>query len=596
MCGIAGAVATDEEIEGGLVARMCDLLDHRGPDSRGSFEEPGVALGVARLAVIDLEHGDQPIANEDGSVMVVCNGEIYNYRELRAELVSRGHRFSTESDTEVIVHLYEELGERCVESLRGMFAFALWDRRTRSLMLARDRVGKKPLLYAEAGGRLWFASELRAILASEDVPRELDHGAIDLYLHYQVIPSPRSVFAAIRKLRPAHTLTWRDGRISIRRYWKLSYGDRLAGLSDEEACERIRAALLEATRLRLRSDVPVGALLSGGVDSSSVVAAIARQSAGPVKTFSIGFDVPRFDESANAREVAEWYGTDHHELVLDANTLMLLPELAWHYGEPYADSSALASFALAELAGRHVTVVLNGDGGDESFGGYARHARPLPEEPLIRVYGDRRAHRYFEPQLRPDFYEPEFLHGLGASHDWRAVVERPHDASDAPDPVERILDVDVQTYLAEDLLVKMDIATMAHSLEARSPFCDQRLMELAAGLPMGRKVVGTRTKALLKRAVTDWLPASIVERPKMGFSIPLGDWLRGGIAADVLLDEAALGRGIFRRDQLRTLVAEHEQGIGEHGHRVWTLLMLELWFATYVDRDAAAGPVALSVG
>jgi asparagine synthase (glutamine-hydrolysing) len=593
MCGIAGAVDAHRQIEAGLVARMCDLLQHRGPDSRGVFEDGPAALGVARLAVIDREHGDQPLANEDGTVQVVCNGEIYNYRELRRELEQRGHRFRSDADTEVIVHLYEELGERCVERLRGMFAFAVWDARARRLLLARDRVGKKPLLYAQRGDRLWFASELRAILASDEVPRELDPRAIDLYLHYQVIPAPLTVFGAIHKLRPAHTLSWCEGRSTIRRYWKLSYRDTLAGISDEEACERIRATLLEATRLRLRSDVPLGALLSGGIDSSAVVAAMARQSSERVKTFSIGFDIDRFDETASAREVAERYGTDHHEVRLDASALSALPRLAWHYGEPFADSSALATFALAELASRHVTVALNGDGGDESFGGYARHVRPLPPEPLIRVYAERRASRYFDESERASYCEPAFLAGL-AGHDWRAVVEEPYLSSDAEDEIERTIDVDVQTYLADDLLVKMDIATMAHSLEARSPFCDHELMELAAALPMARKVTGSRTKALLKRAVAEWLPETIIERPKMGFMIPLNTWLRGGLAEDVLLDPSSLSRGIFRAEKLRTLVDEYERDVGEHGHKIWTLLMLELFFQTYVDRDPLAGPIVLS--
>ena len=287
------------------------------------------------------------------------------------------------------------------------------------------------------------------------------------------------------------------------------------------------------------------------------------------------------------------YGTEHHELVLDSGALTLLPRLVWHYGEPFADSSALATFALAELASQHVTVALNGDGGDESFGGYARHVRPLPDRPLIRHYADRRANRYFEPPMRGEMYETEFRRALG-DHDWRAVVEEPYFASDSADPIERTIDVDVQTYLAEDLLVKMDIATMASSLEARSPFCDHAVMELAAGLPMARKVVGSTTKAMLKAAVREWLPESIVDRPKMGFMIPLGQWLRGGLAAEVLLDPAALSRGIFRPDRLRALVEEHEEGSGEHGHRIWTLLMLELFFVTYIDRPLADGPVALT--
>jgi asparagine synthase (glutamine-hydrolysing) len=594
MCGIAGTLATDGPIEPGLVARMCGTIRHRGPDSHGLFEDDGVALGVARLAVIDVEGGDQPIFNEDRSVVVVCNGEIYNYRELRRELIRRGHRLRTRSDTEVVVHLYEELGEQCVGRLRGMFAFALWDRRSRALLLARDRVGKKPLFYSQRAGQFWFASEPRAILADGSVSREVDSSAIDLFLHYQVVPSPRSAFAAIRKLRPAHTLSWRDGQVATRRYWKLSYRDRHAGLPAHEACELIREALLEATRLRLRSDVPVGALLSGGVDSSAVVAAMARQTAAPVKTFSIGLDVDAFDETGSAREVARRYGTDHHELVLDASAMELLPRMVWHYGEPFADSSALATFALAELARRHVTVALNGDGGDESFGGYARHARPLPTAPLIRHYAERRAHQYFDEAGRSELYEPEFRHSL-EEPDWRAVVEEPYGLSDADDPVERTIDVDVQTYLAEDLLVKMDIATMAHSLEARSPLCDQRVIELAAGLPMEMKVSGGTTKAILKQAMREWLPPSIIDRPKMGFMIPMANWLRSSLANDVLLDPRALERGLFRAQQLRALVQEHEEGIGNHEYRLWTLMMLELWFRTYVDRETAGGPVALSV-
>jgi asparagine synthase (glutamine-hydrolysing) len=593
VCGIAGVLSLDDPVGPGLVSRMCETMQHRGPDSTGVYEEEGVALGVARLAVIDPEGGDQPMFNEDRQIVVVCNGEIYNYRALRRELERRGHRLRTHSDAEVIPHLYEELGEGCVQRLRGMFAFALWDRGERRLLLARDRVGKKPLFYAQRGGRLWFASEPRAILLDERIPREVDREAIDLFLHYQVVPSPRSAFAAIHKVRPAHVMRWRDGTLSARRYWKLSYADRHPLGSHAELCEQIREAVLEATRLRLRSDVPVGALLSGGVDSSAVVAAMALQSAKPVKTFSIGFDAAGFDETPFSREVAQIYGTDHHELILDASALELVPRLVWHYGEPFADSSALATFALSELAARHVTVALNGDGGDESFAGYARHARPLPSAPLIRHYAERRAHQYFDAHARSELFAPDFLHALG-DHDWRAVVEEPHAASDAPDPVERTVDVDVQTYLADDLLVKMDIAMMAHSLEARSPLCDQRVMELAAGLPMEIKVQGSRTKALFKDAVRGWLSDSLIDRPKMGFIVPLADWLHGGLATDVLLDPRALERGLFREDRLRALVSEHEEGAGGHEYRIWTLLMLELWFRTYIDRAAVEEPVTLS--
>jgi asparagine synthase (glutamine-hydrolysing) len=594
MCGIAGTLAREGPVEAGLVERMCATLDHRGPDSRGLFADTGVAIGVARLAVIDVEGGDQPIASEDGSVVVACNGEIYNYRELRQELAGAGHSFSTRSDTEVIVHLYEELGEACVERLRGMFAFALWDRRERRLLLARDRVGKKPLFYAHQGGRLWFASELRALLLAGEIPRDLDHEALDLYLHYQTVPAPRSAFAAIRKLPPAHTLTWQDGAVSIRRYWKLSYRDREPVPSDEEASERVRDALLEATRLRLRSDVPVGALLSGGVDSSAVVAAMSLLGAEPLRTFSIGFDVDAYDETAYARDVARQYGTEHHELILDASALELVPRLVLHYGEPFADSSALATFALGELASRHVTVALNGDGGDESFCGYSRHSGPLPLAPMHRHTAERRAHGYFGEAERAELCTPEFA-DIVAKGDWRAPVEERYFACDSDDPLQRVVAVDTEMYLPDDLLVKVDVATMAHSLEARSPFCDHVLMELAAGLPMSMKVREREPKALLRRAVRPWLPDRIVDRPKAGFSVPVDEWLRESRLADVVLDPRALGRGLFRPDRLETLVSEHRRGEGDHGYRLWTLVMLEVWFQTCVDRTSVEAPLALSV-
>jgi asparagine synthase (glutamine-hydrolysing) len=603
VCGIAGILSSTGSVEPRLVERMCRTMEHRGPDSQGLFVDQGVGLGVQRLAIIDLESGDQPIYNEDGSVVVILNGEIYNFRELREELIRAGHSFSTQADTEVIVHLYEELGDACVDRLRGMFAFALWDRAARRLLLARDRVGKKPLFYSHRGGRLWFASTPRALLASGEIPRDVDYQSIDAFLHYQVVPCPWSGFAAIRKLPPAHTLTWCEGALSIDRYWKLSYRDRYADAAEEDVCELIREALLEATRLRLRSDVPVGAMLSGGIDSSSVVAAMARQSAHPVKTFSIGFDVGEFDETASAREVARMYGTEHHEAVLDSEAAEVLPRLVWHYGEPYADSSALATFALAELAREKVTVVLNGDGGDENFAGYGRYLRfasidgegagTAPWE----EYAGRRASAYFDETARAELLEPELLRSLGA-RSWLSVTEMPYRASDAGPVLERLLDVDVQTYLPDDLLVKMDVATMAHSLEARSPLLDPAMMELAASLPASMKVNGGTTKRIFKQAVREWLPASILERQKMGFRIPFGDWLRGSLRklpGEILLDPGTLGRGVFREQRLREIVAEHLDGTRDHAYRIWTLLQLELWFRTYIDREPAEEPLTLSV-
>jgi asparagine synthase (glutamine-hydrolysing) len=585
------------------VERMCEAMVHRGPDSRGSHDEDGVSLGVQRLAVIDLESGDQPIANEDGSVVVVLNGEIYNFRELRRELEARGHRFATRCDTEVIVHLYEEYGEACVERLRGMFAFAVWDSRARRLLLARDRVGKKPLFYSCAGGTLLFASEVRALMESGYVSREVDYGAIDAYLHFQVIPRYSSGFAAVRKLPPAHILTWREGRVSLERYWRLSYEDGSAEPSEEEACELIREAVLDATRMRMVSDVPVGALLSGGVDSSAVVAAMSRLSSEPVRTFSIGFDVGDFDETASARRVAELYGTEHREAVLGSRALENLPVLAWHYGEPYADSSALATFALAELASSDVTVALNGDGGDESFAGYTRYRRyasPETRKPGLEPYeeyAERRSTSYFSHPERAELYDPSF--GELVARPLRDAFEADYLASDAGTVVERLLDVDVKTYLPEDLLVKMDIATMAHSLEARSPLLDPALMELAASLPLSMKLGrGGETKRIMKRAMREWLPDDILHREKMGFRIPFGSWLREDqrdLPADVLLDPTTLGRGMFRESRLRQIVSEHLDGTRDHAYRIWTLMMLELWFRTFVDGTPAREPLSLSV-
>jgi asparagine synthase (glutamine-hydrolysing) len=602
VCGIAGIVSSADPVEPELVERMCRTMVHRGPDSRGLFADEGVALGVQRLAVIDLDGGNQPICSEDGSVVVVLNGEIYNFEELREELTRTGHAFATRSDTEVIVHLYEELGDACVERLRGMFAFALWDRAARRLLLARDRVGKKPLFYSFRGGRLWFASEPRALLASGEVPRDVDYQAIDAFLHYMVVPSPWSGFAAIRKLPPAHTLTWRDGSLSMRRYWRLSYRDSYQDASEAELCELIRETLLEATRLRLRSDVPVGAMLSGGIDSSSVVAAMAQQSAGRVKTFSIGFDVDEFDETASAREVARMYDTEHHEAVLRPEAAEVLPRLVWHYGQPYADSSALATFALAELAGRHVTVALNGDGGDENFAGYRRYQHfaalddaqsgPAPYEQYARL----RAGRYFDQAARADLYDPEFLRSVDGR--WISSLEEPYLASDAGPVLERLIDVDVQTYLPDDLLVKMDVATMAHSLEARSPLLDPAMMELAAALPLRMKLDGGTTKRIFRQAVREWLPEGTMQREKMGFRIPFGDWLRRSLRrlpGDVLLDPRSLERGLFREERVRQIVTDHLDGTHDHAYRIWTLLQLELWFRTYIDGGPAEAPLTLSV-
>ncbi len=616
---------------------MCALVEHRGPDSRGIFLENGVGLGIQRLAIIDLDAGDQPIFNEDRSIVVVLNGEIYNYVELREELQQRGHRLATHSDTEVIVHLYEDHGRDCVKFLRGMFAFAIWDRSRRRLLLARDRIGKKPLFYSQRDDTIWFASEPRAILADADIPRDVNFGAVDAFLQLSYVPHPESAFAALQKLPPAHTLIWEDGRIETRRYWKLSYTSNLAASSTAEREHMLREQLLEATRLRLRSDVPLGAFLSGGVNSSAIVAAMAREATGRVKTFSIGFDVDEFDETSYAREVAELFDTDHHELRVEPNAMELLPRLVWHYGEPFADNSAIPSFYLAALTRHHVTVALNGDGGDESFAGYRRYVayrlterldslpRPLWKLAAAlskrfgtgaRIDGARaRADRFTQAMLIDpldrhqmwmsylsrselnQLYTPEFADSLDTSVATRALSDAYVD-SDADNELERLLDTDVNTYLPGQLLVKMDIATMASSLKVRSPLLDHRLIETAAALRVSDKVHRLTTKHIFKDALRPWLPDHILDRKKTGFGVPLAAWFRGELRAlprDVLLDEHSVSRGIFRPEALATLIDDHLVGHRDNSNRLWALIQLELWLRTYIDRTAIAEPLSLAL-
>ncbi|HEY4093910.1 MAG TPA: asparagine synthase (glutamine-hydrolyzing) [Baekduia sp.] len=630
MCGIVGQLRPPgQPVDPDLVSRMCAGLEHRGPDSRGMHVAEHVGLGIQRLRVIDISTGDQPIYNEDHSVVVVLNGEIYNYRELRSELQARGHRFATQGDTEVIVHLYEEHGEACVEHLHGMFAFALHDRRANRLLIGRDRVGKKPLLYRYADGVLSFASEMHALLQDRDIPRAVDHRAIDAFLEHGYVPTPLTALQGVRKLPPAHTLVIEDGAATLRRYWQLDYGVKLDA-DVPELCERIRDGLRSATRKRMISDVPLGAFLSGGIDSSAVVAAMAEASSEPVRTFSIGFDHERFDELPHARAVAQQFGTVHEEFEVRADAVEVVPQMIRHYGEPFADPSAIPSFYLSELTRRHVTVALNGDGGDESFGGYQRYVAnamasrldriPAPLRRTIAGIGGRlpaggavtsttnkvrrlagtlaldgpgRYARYvawFDGAARAALYTPGFaaLVGDGAPDPVRAAWE---DASGA-DVVDRMLEVDVRTYLVDDLIAKIDIATMAHALEARSPFLDHELMQLAASIPAGLKVRGGEKKWILREALRGWLPDELLDRPKQGFSVPLSAWLRGDLrswAAEILLDPVTLGRGYFEPAAIRSLLDRHAAGADGEDKRIWALLMLELWHRDFIDaplRDA----------
>lgn len=624
MCGIAGKIDFDGPVDVRLLERMCRVMEHRGPDSRGIHVDGGVGLGMQRLAIIDVAGGEQPIFNEDRSVAVVMNGEIYNFPELRERLEAAGHRFASQSDTEVLVHLYEEHGTRLVEHLRGMFAFAIWDVRRRRLFLARDRVGKKPLFWTRRGSQVWFASEVRALLEDPAISREVDHTAISAYLELQYVPHPLSAFRDIRKLPPASTLTITADGTHEEKYWELDYTTKLDAVPQQELEERLREHIWDATRVRLMSEVPLGAFLSGGVDSSAIVAAMAEQMHEPVKTFSIGFREEDFDELRYARMIADRFGTDHHEFVVEPHALEIMPRLARHYGEPFADSSAIPSFYLAELTGRHVTVALNGDGGDESFAGYHRYVtddgvrrlawlpRPLQRAASLarhlgegrnddsfrsklnrmgRIFAMAPHERYamrigmFDSARQRRLLTPEFRATLGDAAP-EAFIYDTWTSSHARNRVDVMLDTDVQTYLPGDLLVKMDIATMAYSVEARSPFLDHHLMEFAASLPPDLKLVGADGKRLLKAALRGIVPDEILDRRKMGFGVPLNHWFRNELRTlpqEVLLDPKAIERGYFQRKELERLISEHQDGRADHASRLWVLLQLEYWHREVVE-------------
>jgi len=629
MCGICGVVGASPQylIDPETIVRMRDTMVHRGPDDCGIYAGDGAGLGHRRLSIIDLRpDGRQPLANEDESIRIVFNGEIYNYLELRRGLIDAGHRFRSETDTEVIVHLYEEYGVRCLERLRGMFAFAIWDARDRTLLLARDRVGKKPLYYAVDENRLAFASEAKALMAA-GVVRDPDHKSINHYLTYGYIPGARSGSREIRKLPPAHYLTYRDGKAALTRYWRLSYLPKLK-LDEREACEELLRLLSEAVKLRMVADVPLGAFLSGGLDSSAIVAMMTELSSTPVKTFSIGFQQPDYDETRWARLVAERFHTEHREFIVEPEDgAQLLSTLAWHYDEPYADSSAIATWYLSKMTREHVTVALNGDGGDENFAGYKRHSvsalanRIEPIPPAIRkLIGSAASHGYglmsrnrriasrlcilsevmgdswragygrmlawFGEAEKARLCTPEFAQSVMGDSAPDILVEAYNDA-DADNAIDETLSVDVSLYLPEDCLVKVDRASMAASLEARSPLLDHEFMEFAARLPAHFKLNLFDRKRIFKKALRGILPEAILQRRKMGFGVPLDYWFRDAawieILRDLLLSRRALERGYFVGGAVARLIDEHVAGIRDRQHQLWMLLMLEMWHRTFID-------------
>ncbi len=638
MCGIAGAIWTNPavEVSADVLARMTEVLTHRGPDDFGAYTSalktqavagtsPGVALGHRRLSIIDVAGGHQPMSNEDGSVWIVFNGEIYNHRDLRRRLEGAGHQFRTHSDTEAIVHLYEDEGLDFLQHLDGMFALAIWDARRRRLVIARDRLGKKPLYYRAESDRLLLASELKSLLEVPGIQRSMDPRALDEYFTLQYVPHPRTILRGFNKLAPAHYGVFQDGTFRTERYWQPDFNLEVERPLADAAAE-LRELLTRSVQARLEADVPLGAFLSGGVDSSLIVGLMQQLSRERVKTFSIGFPIASYDESQYARQVAERLGTDHHEFRVQPRAVEVLEKLVWHYDEPFADSSAIPTYYVSKLTREFVTVALTGDGGDELFAGYDRYqavrlasyldhlpravksllARPgnagwgqdRPQRSLLRRLGRFSEALNFGPQRRylewvsmfnearrAELYSDELIEQL-PDHDPFEFLSDAFGEVNRRDPVTAASLVDLVTYLPCDLMTKVDIASMANSLECRAPMLDHRLVEFAAALPLRYKLHRGRGKRILKLAFPELLPDSVTRRPKMGFGVPLAQWFRGELrqyAHDVLLDERARARGYFRQGAVERLLTEHNTGAFDHGYRLWGLLVFELWHRCWLD-------------
>ncbi|MEP7198298.1 MAG: asparagine synthase (glutamine-hydrolyzing) [Chloroflexota bacterium] len=623
-----------------VLERMLSVITHRGPDDQGTLVAAGVALGMRRLSIIDLAGGHQPISNEDGTVTIVFNGEIYNYRELQKELEARGHRFQTNSDTETIVHAYEEYGPACVEHLRGMFAFAIWDARERKLFLARDRTGKKPLYYAlTPRGTLVFGSELKSLLAHPEIGREVNAEAVDAYLTFGYVPDPLCILRGVRKLPPGHHLTYAGGRLALMQYWDFQFApaaETAGRCRAEDYLEELRALLDEAVRIRLIADVPLGAFLSGGVDSSAVVGLMARHTNRPVKTFSIGFNEDSFNELKYARVAAQHFGTEHHELIVTPDICQLVDELAWHFDEPFADPSALPTYMVSKLAREHVKVALSGDGGDELFAGYTRYVVERNRAPFARVpravrqnlmqplsqrlphgaWGRNLLHNVsldavdrfldsvslFTRLTKRELYTPAFRaqlkdDGLSTAR-FRFLAGRVQTG----EPLDVLLYLDSKTYLPGDILTKVDRMSMAVSLEARAPLLDHKLIEFVTRIPAALKLRGDETKHIFKRAIADFVPAEILHREKQGFGVPIQQWINEQLRTqmhDTLTDSRARARGYVEPRYVAQLLSEHERGRRDHAGQLWALFMLELWHRIFID-DAHAQvadrslPVAVS--
>jgi len=627
MCGICGQY-NQAGVQPQTLQNMLQAISHRGPDDEGCYINGQIGLGNRRLSIIDLAGGRQPITNEDGTVQVVYNGEIYNYRALRQELEGRGHRFATHSDTEVIVHLYEELGEQCVTRLNGMFAFALWDAPARKLLLARDRLGQKPLFYAQNGHNLLFASEIKAILAANGQTRQMNYEALHHYLSLRFIPPPQTMLRHVKKLPPGHTLIYQNGELRVDRYWDLSFSQKL-NLPATDLAGRLQEKLKQTIAAHLVSDVPVGAFLSGGLDSSTIVAVMAKDLAVSFKTFAVGVEAQDFNELPYAKMVAHQYQTDHLEACVQADLIRLLPRMIWHLDEP-SDPIAACQFHAAALAGQHVKVVMGGDGGDELFAGFDRYMgvgyidyyRLLPAFIRQRLIGPLLAHapdsfgyKNLTQKLRwmhqlsqlPDFgaryaeatcffrfnhHDKEQLFGQRLWQEVKTlnsaqVIIDPFNRADAADPLDRMLYADYMTRLPEHSLMLVDRMTMAHGLEARSPFLDHELVEFMAAVPVNLKIRGRELKHLLRQLAVDYLPEPIVNREKQGFMFPVAYWFRQQLYPFLhrfLLDSYFVRSGLFKEESVLRLLEEHRQQRTDHHVRLWMLLNLELWHQLYIEQ------------
>jgi asparagine synthase (glutamine-hydrolysing) len=625
MCGITGFITeenTEPAAREALLDAMCRVIEYRGPDEQGMAVEGRAALGMRRLSIIDLKGGQQPIYTPDGSKFIVFNGEIYNYRELRAILESRGHRFKTNSDTETILLAYEEFGTTCVERLRGMFAFAIWDKREESLFIARDRVGKKPLFYSHTReGNFVFGSELKTLLTHGEISREIDHAALDAYLTFGYVPEEFCIFREARKLPPGYFLVFKKGRVVTQKYWDFDYARAPEARSEEDYVERLRAKIREAVKVRLISEVPLGAFLSGGVDSSAIVGLMSQILDKPVKTFSIGFNEDSFNELKYARIAARHFGTEHHEFTLTPDFVEVVDQLVWHFDEPFSDSSALPTYMVSKMARDFVTVVLSGDGGDELFAGYTRYVtdrargglEKLPSsfrkgvlQPASRAlpHGARGKNYLYNASLdATDRYIDSvsqfnaLRRGYLYSGDFRARLNGKFGRGEARfqeiagritgrEQVDRLLYLDSKTYLPGDILTKVDRMSMAASLEARVPLLDHELIEFVVRMPAELKLKGLETKYIFKKAMEGIVPNEILHREKQGFGVPIGDWINAQLKERIysdLTDRRTVERGYFDQGYIHTVLDEHRRGRRDHSHEVWVLWMLELWHRRFID-------------